>query len=94
MLSVGTYVSSLTTPAQGFHIVFDTNGGGMIYPTLDSGASTIPSLNSVLTLSSPTPVDMGGITLTSNAISLTMTTTGYILDKVRVSIQIFHHIPQ
>lgn len=88
LLSVGTYVASSNTPAQGYHIVFDTKGAGVIYTALDSAAPLATSLDRVLTLSSPTPVDMGGITLTSSAISLTMANVGYILDKVRNTLSI------
>ncbi|GJJ73644.1 hypothetical protein EMPS_06002 [Entomortierella parvispora] len=81
LLSVGTYVASSNTPAQGYHVVFDNQGAGIIYTTLDSSAPIFTSLDRVLTLSSPTPVNMGGIILTSNAFSLTMGSVGYILDK-------------
>jgi len=63
--------------------VFDTKGAGVIYTTLDSAAPIATSLDRVLTLSSPTPVDMGGITLTQSAFSMTMGNVGYILDNVR-----------
>ncbi|KAG0312715.1 hypothetical protein BGZ99_009310 [Dissophora globulifera] len=80
LLSVGTYVASSNTPAQGYHIVFDSPNHGSLYTTLDSAAPIVSSVDRILSLSSPQSVDMSGIVLTSNAFSLTMAGVGYILD--------------
>ncbi|KAF9933466.1 hypothetical protein BGZ67_004290 [Mortierella alpina] len=79
LLSIGTYVASSNTPAQGYNVVFDNSGGGVIYTVLDSASLLLT--DRILSLSSPQPVDMGGITLTTNAITATMNSVGYILDK-------------
>ncbi|KAF8935763.1 hypothetical protein EDD21DRAFT_364745 [Dissophora ornata] len=81
LLSVGTYIPTSNTPAQGYHIVFDTIGGGVIYTALDSAAPIITSQDRILSLSSPQNVDMGGFTLTSNAVPITMASVAYILDQ-------------
>ncbi|KAI1307283.1 hypothetical protein EDD11_004533 [Mortierella claussenii] len=81
LLSVGAYVASGNTPAQGYHIVFDKAGSGIVFTTLDSAAPIASSLDRVLTLSNPQSVDMSGNTLTNNAFSLTMASVGYILDR-------------
>ncbi|KAF9574105.1 hypothetical protein EC968_007357 [Mortierella alpina] len=79
ILSIGTYVASSNTPAQGYNVVFDNSGGGVIYTALNSASLLLT--DRILSLSSPQPVDMGGITLTTNAITATMNSVGYILDK-------------
>ncbi|KAF9271891.1 hypothetical protein BGZ68_002938 [Mortierella alpina] len=79
LLSIGTYAASSNTPAQGYNIVFDNSGGGVIYTVLNS--ASLLRTDRILSLSSPQPVDMGGITLTTNAITATMNSVGYILDK-------------
>ncbi|KAG0366311.1 hypothetical protein BC939DRAFT_165616 [Gamsiella multidivaricata] len=81
LLSVGAYVASTNTPAQGFHVVFDKNGSGWIFTTLDSASPINSNQDRILSLSSPQTVDMDGITLTNSAFSLTMIGVGYILDK-------------
>ncbi|KAI1294484.1 hypothetical protein EDD11_008121 [Mortierella claussenii] len=82
LLSVGTYVSTSNTPAQGYHIVFDNIGGGVVYTTLDSSAPiTIDQQDRILSLSNPQNVDMGGIKLTASAVPITMAGVGYILDQ-------------
>ncbi|KAG0357190.1 hypothetical protein BGZ54_000423, partial [Gamsiella multidivaricata] len=81
LLSVGAYIPTSNTPAQGYHIVFDKNGGGTIYTALDSAAPILSDLDRILSLSSPQSVDMGGYTLSVNAIPLTMTSVAYILDQ-------------
>ncbi|KAF8921734.1 hypothetical protein BGZ58_003955, partial [Dissophora ornata] len=53
LLSVGTYVASSNTPAQGYNIVFDANGAGAIYTALDSAAPIVTSQDRILSLSSP-----------------------------------------
>ncbi|CAO3571415.1 unnamed protein product [Mortierella alpina] len=82
LLSVGTFVATSNTPAQGYHTVFDASGNsGTIYTTLASAAPIVTSQDRVLSLTSPQPVDMGGVTLTTNAFSITMISVGYILDR-------------
>lgn len=85
LLSVGTFVSSSNTPAQGYHVVFDKSGGGSFFTTLSSAAPIISTQDRVQTLASPQDVDMGGVKLTTNALSVTMTAAGYILDRVTYS---------
>ena len=62
--------------------MFDNNGGGVIYTVLSS--ATLLLTDHFLSLSNPQPVDMGGIKLTTNAITATMNSVGYILDKVHI----------
>ncbi|KAF9900216.1 hypothetical protein BX616_002653 [Lobosporangium transversale] len=81
MLSVGTYIESSNTPAQGYSIVFDKSGEGVIYTTLATAGLSLTGADSTLALSNPRSVDTDGIALTNSAISLTMTGVGYILDK-------------
>ncbi|KAF9960458.1 hypothetical protein BGZ70_008603 [Mortierella alpina] len=82
LLSVGTFVATSNTPAQGYHTVFDASGNsGTIYTTLASATPIVTSQDRVLSLTSPQQVDMGGVTLTTNAISITMIGVGYILDR-------------
>jgi len=83
-LSVGTYVASSNTPAQGYNVVFDRSGSGSIYTALSSAAPIVTTQDRILTLSSPQAVDMGGVKLSTNAISATMVGNGYILDKVNI----------
>ncbi|CAO3571650.1 unnamed protein product [Mortierella alpina] len=79
LLSIGTFTATSNTPAQGYNIVFDNSGGGVIYTVLSS--ATLLLTDHFLSLSNPQPVDMGGIKLTTNAITATMNSVGYILDK-------------
>ncbi|KAF9571299.1 hypothetical protein EC968_000738 [Mortierella alpina] len=82
LLSIGTFVATSNTPAQGYHTVFDASGNsGTIYTTLASAAPILTSQDRVLSLTSPQQVDMGGVTLTTNALSITMIGVGYILDR-------------
>ncbi|KAF9347145.1 hypothetical protein BGX26_001370, partial [Mortierella sp. AD094] len=80
LVSVGTFVPSSNTPAQGYHIVFDVNGGGKIYTALSTAAPILTGLDRVMSLSYTQDVNMNGITLSSNAIPVTMVGVGYILD--------------
>ncbi|KAF9379518.1 hypothetical protein CPC16_010712 [Podila verticillata] len=79
LVSVGTYVAASNTPVQGYHVVFDAAGGGVIYQTLNS-ASTQTG-DRIMTLSNPVDVDMGGIKLTTNVIPVTMVGVAYLLDQ-------------
>ncbi|KAF9282704.1 hypothetical protein BGZ68_005813 [Mortierella alpina] len=82
LLSIGTFVATSNTPAQGYHTVFDASGtSGTIYTTLASAAPLLTGQDRVLSLTSPQPVEMAGVTLTTNAISITMIGVGYILDR-------------
>ncbi|KAG0351213.1 hypothetical protein BC939DRAFT_479978 [Gamsiella multidivaricata] len=81
LLSVGAYISASNTPAQGYHIVFDKNGGGAIYTASGSVAPILSDQDRVLTLANPQSVDMGGYALSVNAIPLTMASVAYILDQ-------------
>ncbi|KAG0233281.1 hypothetical protein BGW41_001530 [Actinomortierella wolfii] len=79
LLSVGTYpkVTSPTTLVPGFLTVFDSTGSkGWVYKVTSSYVDLIEQW-----LADPVDVDMGGIILTPNAISVTMGLTGFILDK-------------
>ncbi|KAF9130736.1 hypothetical protein BGW39_002737 [Mortierella sp. 14UC] len=80
LVSVGTYVPTQNTPAQGYSIVFDQLGGGNIFPSLDTSVA-ITGTDRVITLASPQPVDMGGIKLTANVIPITMVSVAYLLDQ-------------
>ncbi|KAF9349290.1 hypothetical protein BGX26_012385 [Mortierella sp. AD094] len=81
-LDVGTYVASDNTPAQGYHVVFDQNGAGMIYTALSTAALIADtSTDHVQSLSSPQKVDMGGYSLSKFAVPVTMLGVGYILDR-------------
>ncbi|KAF9967629.1 hypothetical protein BGZ70_008841 [Mortierella alpina] len=79
LLSIGTYAAASDTPAQGYNVVFDNSGGGVIYTVVSSDSLLLT--DRIVSLSSPQPVDMGGIKLTTNAITATMNSVGYILDK-------------
>lgn len=82
-MSVGTYVAASNTPVQGYHVVFDTAGGGIIYQTLNS--ASLATTDRIMTLSNPVDIDMGGIKLTTNVIPVTMVGVGYLLDQVQPS---------
>ncbi|KAG0324841.1 hypothetical protein BG000_002029 [Podila horticola] len=79
LASVGTYVAASNTPVQGYHVVFDAAGGGVIYQTLNSASLT--TTDRIMTLSNPVDVDMGGIKLTTNVIPVTMVGVAYLLDQ-------------
>jgi hypothetical protein len=86
LLAVGTYGTYSANTAQGNTIVFDKNGGGRIYSTLSYLNKTSNStLGELMSISAPTSVIMSGIKLTESAIPVTMGSTAYILDKVRVA---------
>ncbi|KAF9913162.1 hypothetical protein EC991_003622 [Linnemannia zychae] len=80
LVSVGTFVPTQNTPAQGYTIVFDQLGGGNIFPALDTSVA-ISGSDRVITLTSPRPVDMGDIKLTANVIPITMVGVAYLLDQ-------------
>lgn len=62
--------------------MFDTLGQGQIFASTGSVTATLANDGSVIDLSAPTNVQMNSIKLTEEAVPVTMTTTGYILDKV------------
>jgi drug/metabolite transporter (DMT)-like permease len=94
LVSVGTYVPTSFTPAQGYTIVFDVLGGGSIYTALNT-AVTLTGADRVTSLSSPRAVDMGDIKLTTNVIPVTMIGVAYLLDQVTLQLRcirfIFYH---
>ncbi|KAG0323263.1 hypothetical protein BG000_002683 [Podila horticola] len=80
LVSVGAYVPTSQSPAQGYHVVFDKVGGGVIYTTLDN-AAPINGPDRVLSLSNPRSVDMNGIVLTTSAVPVTLFNIAYIIDQ-------------
>ncbi|KAF9427162.1 hypothetical protein BGZ76_002446, partial [Entomortierella beljakovae] len=78
---VGTYLSSQNTPAQGYNVVFDQSGAGMIYTVLSTASDVNTGSDRVQTLSSPVDVDMNSYSISKNAVSVTMGNVGYILDR-------------
>ncbi|KAF8977819.1 hypothetical protein BGZ46_007096 [Entomortierella lignicola] len=80
LVSVGTYVPSSNTPAQGYTVVFDGNGGGKIYIATSSASPINTDLDRVMTLTYIQDVDMNGNTLSTQSIPLTMIGVGYFLD--------------
>lgn len=62
--------------------MFDKLGQGQIFASTGSVTATIANDVNVMVLSAPTNVQMNSIKLTDEAVPVTMTTTGYILDKV------------
>ncbi|KAF9425357.1 hypothetical protein BGZ94_007593 [Podila epigama] len=79
LVSVGTYIAATNTPVQGYHVVFDSTGGGVIYNTLNSASQQAG--DRIMTLTNAVDVDMNGITLTNNVIPVTMVGVGYLLDQ-------------
>ncbi|KAF9116784.1 hypothetical protein BGW39_002598 [Mortierella sp. 14UC] len=77
LVTVGTYGATPTTAWQGNNVVFDTQGGGLVYPS----QGLLQTTGKVITLSAGKSVTMNGISLTADAIPITMETTGYILDR-------------
>ncbi|KAG0205641.1 hypothetical protein BGX33_007839, partial [Mortierella sp. NVP41] len=83
LLAVGTIETAGTTPTMspGYTIVFDYLGGGVIYSSTGSLSTLATPSENIINLSNPTAVSMSGITLTTNAIPVTMGNTAYILDQ-------------
>ncbi|KAG0223447.1 hypothetical protein BGW42_005899 [Actinomortierella wolfii] len=80
-LSVGTYGASSSMPVFGYLTVFDAKGmKGWVYQTTSS-YQTEESSTSLQALAAPVEVDMNGIQLSSEAISITMGSVGYIADR-------------
>ncbi|KAF9110499.1 hypothetical protein BGX27_006264 [Mortierella sp. AM989] len=81
LLSLGTYVATQNTPAQGYHVVFDEAGSGVIYTALSTATPLATTVDHVQTLSSPQDVDMSGYSLSKHAVPVTIVNVGYILDR-------------
>lgn len=69
---------------MGYTIVFDKQGEALAYITTGTSATSLTNTVPLMTLSPSIRVNMSNITLTENAIPVTMTTSGYILDRVRL----------
>ncbi|KAF9927731.1 hypothetical protein FBU30_002934 [Linnemannia zychae] len=82
LVSVGTYIPTQNTPAQGYSIVFDLIGGGNIFSSLNT-AVLLQGADRVISLSTGTPVSMDGIKLTNNVIPVTMVGTAYLIDQAK-----------
>lgn len=82
LLAVGTYGDSFDSTSHGYTIVFDNAGKGQIFTATGNLLSTATNNIPTLTLGIPESVNMNEISLTDNAIPITMGTTAYILDKV------------
>ncbi|KAG0299394.1 hypothetical protein BGZ97_003721, partial [Linnemannia gamsii] len=91
-LSVGTYTLGSKAPARGHAVIFDSASSGWIYPTAGYivGASTYSG--NMLQLESPVSVNMDNITLTSEAVGVTMGADAYILDKASDNSTIAYYI--
>ncbi|KAG0073473.1 hypothetical protein BGZ90_011547 [Linnemannia elongata] len=81
LLSVGTYTPTSVGDSHGYSVVFDKQGKGQVFTAIGSDQATVNNTISVLVLSNPGNVNMNGIVLSSDAVSVTMGDTGYILDK-------------
>ncbi|KAG9064213.1 hypothetical protein KI688_003401 [Linnemannia hyalina] len=81
LLAVGTYGDSFGSISHGYTIVFDKVGKGQIFAATGNLLATVTNNISALTLGIPESVNMNGISLTVDAIPITMGTTAYILDK-------------
>ncbi|KAK3835208.1 MAG: hypothetical protein JOS17DRAFT_560968 [Linnemannia elongata] len=85
LLSVGTYTPTSLGDSQGYSVVFDKQGKGQVFTATGSDQATLNNTIPVLILSNPGNVNMNGIQLSSDAVSVTMGDTGYILDKAKDS---------
>ncbi|KAF9351914.1 hypothetical protein BGX34_000278 [Mortierella sp. NVP85] len=79
LLSIGTFTAKPNPPSQGFNVVFDVSGSGVAYSAVGNPARETE--DRVLTLANPQNVNMNGISLTQNAIPVTVNNVGYILDR-------------
>lgn len=89
LLAVGAYGSFSGTTSQGYTVVFGRSSedrslsrGGQIFSTEGSLLPDRGAGGPDVSLSAPVNVSMNGITLTENAIPITMGNRAYILDKV------------
>lgn len=94
LLSVGTYTPTSSGDSQGYSVVFDKQGKGQVFTATGSDQATVNNTISVLVLSNPGNVNMNGIVLSSDAVSVTMGDTGYILDKVRQRYVFYSNVTQ
>ncbi|KAG0208389.1 hypothetical protein BGX33_006304 [Mortierella sp. NVP41] len=85
LLALGTYAPSTGTVSKGYTIVFDKSMEGLAYPTTGNAANVSLS-EPMMTLDAPVNVNMNNIVLSADAISVTMSGTGYILDKAKDSV--------
>ncbi|KAF9127926.1 hypothetical protein BGW39_005476 [Mortierella sp. 14UC] len=83
LLSLGTYTTVSSGTSLGYSVIFDKAGRGQIFTATGSDQATANNTISLLALSNPGTVNMNGITLSSDALSVTMEGTGYILDKAK-----------
>ncbi|KAF9537082.1 hypothetical protein EC957_008876 [Mortierella hygrophila] len=81
LLAVGTYGDSFGSISHGYTIVFDKAGKGQIFTATGNLLATVTNNIPALTLGIPESVKMSEISLTVDAIPITMGTTAYILDK-------------
>ncbi|KAK3835202.1 MAG: hypothetical protein JOS17DRAFT_845805 [Linnemannia elongata] len=81
LLSVGTYGQYAGSTAPGFTVVFDKSNKGQIFSTEGSLLADLNNTLPFVALGVPVSVNMNGITLTENAIPITMGNIAYILDK-------------
>ncbi|KAG0275043.1 hypothetical protein BGZ95_009241 [Linnemannia exigua] len=87
LLALGTYTNSTDVTSAGHTIVFDKFNQAMSYATSSTSFSNIKSTLPLMTLSSSTPVSMNNNILSSDAIPVTMSATGYILDRAKTVFQ-------
>ncbi|KAF9920239.1 hypothetical protein FBU30_009973 [Linnemannia zychae] len=81
LVAVGTYSVVANPPSKGYAVVFDQSGQGEIFAAEGSVLATISNDIHVTILGLPTAVQMNSIKLSAQAIPVTMTNTGYLLDK-------------
>ncbi|KAG0208390.1 hypothetical protein BGX33_006305 [Mortierella sp. NVP41] len=80
LLALGTYTPSTGAISSGYTVVIDKSMQAMAYLT---NGNVVNATDAVITLFSGTLVTMNGISLSSDAIPVTMGSTGYILDKAK-----------
>ncbi|KAG0275046.1 hypothetical protein BGZ95_009244, partial [Linnemannia exigua] len=83
LLSVGTFTPTASGTSFGHTIIFDKVGRGQIFTTTSSDQAAANNSITLVSLSNPGAVNMNGITLSADAVSVTMEGTGYILDKAK-----------
>ncbi|KAF8944164.1 hypothetical protein BGZ47_004560, partial [Haplosporangium gracile] len=83
LLALGTYTPSTGINSTGYTIVFDKLGEALAYNTTGTSATSPTNTTPPMTLSPGIRVNMSNIVLTKNAIPVTMSTTGYILDRAK-----------
>ena len=83
LLALGTYSKKVGNVSVGYTIVFDKFKHAQAYFAMGSSTADPNNTENVLTLSGPDAVNMNTIELTSDAIPVSMSGIGYILDRVR-----------